>query len=54
MDRAPEILDKHLGMLAEHFTSVQIVATQLLPDGNTKLYTRGSGDWFARRGACQE
>lgn len=51
--RANEILDKHLGMLAEHFDSVQIMATGLDTKGDTDVFFRGTGNWYARQGMAQ-
>lgn len=39
---------RHANMLSEHFSSVQIVATKVNPDGNTSDFAGGSGDIHAR------
>lgn len=46
-----ELLDKHAAELSEHFDSVQIIATKLLPSGKTVLYASGQGNYFARQGS---
>ncbi len=43
---------KCLGLLAEHYSSVQIIATRLEPNGSTSLDLIGTGDYYARLGAC--
>lgn len=40
--------------LAEHFASVQIVTSRLVPSGGTEAIMSGSGDWYARKSLCQE
>jgi hypothetical protein len=47
------MLKRHVNQLAEHFSSIQIIATRLEPDGDTVKFQRGSGDWYARRGAAE-
>lgn len=47
------LLKRHANMLAEHFSSVQIIATKLEPDGGTRGFGQGSGDWYARLGAAR-
>lgn len=51
-DELIAILDKHLDQLGEHFTSVQIIATnhESTATGTTH-FARGLGDFYARRGA---
>lgn len=52
-DEATKLMDEALDRLGEHFSSVQIVATNC--EGNdTNHYSRGSGDFYARRGACDK
>lgn len=51
-EEATKLLDSVLDRLGEHFSSVQIVAT-LVEDG-TAHYHRGTGDFYARRGACEK
>jgi hypothetical protein len=53
-DEAHALLDSTAARLSEHFTSVQIVATQILPAGSTVWHASGNGDWYARKAACQE
>lgn len=48
------IMEKAVTMLSEHFDSIQIVGSELLPNGSTKGTHRGSGNWYARRALCQE
>ncbi len=45
---AHEMIQRHANMLAEHFSSVQIVATKVEPNGATSDYAAGSGDLHAR------
>ena len=52
--KAKELLDKTTAILSEHFSSVQIVATELCEDGSTHWHCSGSGDWYARKAACEE
>lgn len=49
-----EMLRKHAGMLSEHFETVQIFATKLVPDGGTITVSQGSGNWYARYGQIKE
>lgn len=49
-----DLLRRHTGQLAEHFSSVQIVATRLEEDGSTTGFAKGAGDYYARRGVSQE
>lgn len=51
---AKDLLDSCVLKLSEHFASVQILASRLEPNGGTKGTYSGSGDWYARRGLCQE
>lgn len=53
-EQAQAILEKMTSQLAEHFSSIQIVGTALQPDGGTTWHAAGSGDWYARKAACQE
>lgn len=50
-DLLNEMLARHTNILAEHFSSVQIICTKLEPDGNTRRFHKGSGDFYARLGA---
>lgn len=52
-DEATKMLDDVLDRLGEHFDSVQIVCT-LVDDRMTSHFHRGSGDFFARRGAADK
>ena len=49
-----ELIRSAVSVLSEHFGAVQIVASELLPDGRTLGYRLGSGDFYARRALCQE
>lgn len=51
-EAATKMLDEVLDRLGEHFSSVQIVCT--LVEGGTKHYHRGTGDFYARRGAVDK
>lgn len=52
-DEAYKIIDAAAARLSEHFGSVQIVTSRLLPNGSTAATMSGYGDWFARRALCQ-
>lgn len=50
-------LDRLLEDLAEHFDSIQVVATNYEgsgPDAGTRSYQRGIGNFYARKAACEE
>lgn len=47
-------VDKALRTLGEHFDALQLIGTFVDDDGLTHLMTRGSGNWYARVGACRE
>lgn len=49
-----EILERHVAELAEIYDAVQILASNLEPDGSTHGQKRGSGNWYARQGMAQE
>lgn len=49
-----ELLARYANQLAEHFSSVQIIATRLEPDCSTRRFDKGSGDFFARIGAARD
>lgn len=49
-----DIVDKFVHQLAEHFDAVQINVSFVLPDGHTQRISRGSGNWYARKGMTQE
>lgn len=49
-----DLLARHTSQLAEHFVSVQILATRLEQDGTTTGFAHGSGDFYARKGICEE
>jgi len=53
-EQVMEMLDKHCNVLSEHCDSVQILASWLNPDGTTSSVSRGSGNWFARRGMASD
>lgn len=54
----PEQALSHLERIAEdlgeHFDAIQIVASRIEPDGSTRSFLRGHGNWFARRALCNE
>lgn len=49
---AQTMLDAAATRLSEHFSSVQIVTSRLMPDGTTEATFAGSGDWYARKALC--
>lgn len=49
-----EQLESHASQLGEFFSSVQIVCSNLEPDGATRRYHRGSGDYYARMGVVRD
>lgn len=49
-----DALKRHADQLSEFFTSVQIVCTSLEPDGATRRFEKGSGDYYARMGAVRD
>jgi len=51
-DELTKMLDDVLDRLGEHFDSVQIIATKC--ERGTKHYHRGTGDFYARRGAVDK
>lgn len=46
-------VDSALSRLSEHVTSVQIVGTVVRPDGQTVMFSKGSGDLAARFKAAE-
>lgn len=48
-----QMLGRHLSQLSEHFSSVQIIASKVNPDGGTSYFSQGAGDWYARQGLAQ-
>lgn len=48
------VIDQHLARLTEHFDAVQILATWVLPNGNTEGTIRGTGNYCARIGLAKE
>jgi len=55
MSQATEdLLDSHVAQLMEHFDTVQIFVTKYKPDRTTDYVSRGSGNWFARKGQIGE
>lgn len=53
-ERDQAILRNHVAMLAEHFDTVQIVATKSVQDNGTRRHTEGAGNWYARYGSVKE
>ena len=49
-----ELVSRHAAMLAEHFSSVQIICTNLECDGRTRTFSYGHGDYYARKGAAKD
>ena len=49
-----DLLYKEAQKLAEHFDSVQIVATLKDDDGGTQMHACGSGNFYARMGSAHE
>ncbi len=49
-----DLLQRHATQLSEFFGSVQIVASQLQPDGTTVGFHVGRGDLYARIALCDE
>lgn len=49
-----QMIRRHVGMLSEHVSSVQINATKLNSDGTTTAFTLGSGDIYARRNLAED
>jgi hypothetical protein len=47
-----DVLSKCAGILAEHFSAVQIVASEYDVSG-TRFHARGEGDYYARLGLCK-
>lgn len=43
-----DMIRRHVVQLSEHLTSIQIVGTQLQPNGKTIMFSMGSGDLLAR------
>jgi hypothetical protein len=53
-EQATAYLSRVAADLAEQgFDAVQIVASRIEPDGSTRSFMRGAGNWFARRGLCE-
>jgi hypothetical protein len=48
-DDKSEIMEKFCAQLAEHFDSVQILASSVMPSGRTEFWEQGSGNIFTRR-----
>jgi hypothetical protein len=53
-EQRTKIIDAAAARLSEFFGSVQIVASAVLPDGTTRGFRAGNGDFYARRALCQE
>lgn len=47
------LIEHHAAMLAEHFDSVQIIAS-VHEQGKTRRINSGNGNYFARLGSVQE
>lgn len=43
-----EVIRKCVGILSEHFESVQVLASNVRPDGKTSFTQWGSGNYYAR------
>jgi hypothetical protein len=54
LDTARAVAKDAVARLAEHFDAVQVLATRVLPSGDTLLFEIGSGDMYARRGAAMD
>lgn len=53
-EQAEAYLSRVADQLAERgFDAVQIVASRIEPEGETRSFMRGAGNWFARRALCQ-
>lgn len=37
----------------EHFDCVQILVSNVIPDGTANIF-KGGGNWFARQGMCHD
>ena len=49
-----EAMDRMLRFLGEHCEAVQIMATRKHEEsGGTEIFTRGSGNWYARQGMAR-
>lgn len=51
-DALTAMLERHAAQLGEHFSSVQIIATEHTHDG-TRRHAAGNGDYYARMGAAK-
>lgn len=49
-----KMIDSHVAQLSEHFDSVQVFCTQRTGDGNTRVFSRGGGNYYANYGAARE
>jgi hypothetical protein len=47
------ILRSHVAQLAEHFDSVQVVATAFCAQTGTDTFVAGEGNYYARLGATE-
>lgn len=54
IDEGLKILKAHAVAMSEHFDSVQIIATKLMPDGSTRMRPYGEGNWYARYGSVRD
>lgn len=52
-EQADALLAKIAINLGEHFDCVQIVASRVEANGDTRSFMRGTGNWFARRALYQ-
>ncbi len=51
---AYELVAQHVAQLAEHFDSVQVLASRMNEKNETEACIDGSGNWYARQGLAQE
>lgn len=54
MSNKDAILQQAVELLSAHFSSVQILVSEILPNGDTVAQFNGSGDWYARTGLAHE
>jgi hypothetical protein len=52
LGRDERILDSHVAQLAEHFDTVQIIATRY-DDRTTRIWAWGAGNWYGRVGSIR-
>ena len=49
LDQDQRLVEKHVGMLGEHFNNVQIMVSTLEGVATRRIFV-GCGDWYARQG----